>query len=180
MGDIRCGHVFDTSVAKRQHVDICKEILPGAEQDRRDGNMHLVYQSRAQILPDRGYATAQPDIQPVCRDGGAPQCAEDAVGDEVKSSAAFHGDGLAGMVSQHKDLRVIRRIIAPPASPFGVRPRAAYRPEHVAAHDPCAYVAESARGKVVVDARCAAGIPEHLLESSGREGPLMQGQPSSA
>ena len=61
----------------------------------------------------------------------------EAVGDEVEGRAAFHLDRFALVVGEDEDGRVVRRLVAPPATPVA-RPTWSTRPEpaaeHVAAH----------------------------------------------
>src|ERR671916_1637013 len=58
----------------------------------------------------------------------------EAVGDEVEGRSALHLDRLAGVMGEHEDRCVVRRLGPPPAAPVLV-PCTADRPEHVAAHD---------------------------------------------
>ena len=81
---------------------------------------------------------------------------------------------VAGVMGQHEDVAVIGRDIAPPAFPAGVLPGAAFVGEHVAAHDPCADVAEPARGEALVLARGAAILADHRLKGPGADEPGVQ------
>ena len=54
--------VFGTAITKPNNVQACEEMLAGAEQDRRDGQMQLVDQAGLQILSDRIDAAAQPHV----------------------------------------------------------------------------------------------------------------------
>jgi hypothetical protein len=42
-------------------VDPCKQMLPFAQHNRRDGQVHLVDRTRNEILPNRCYASADAD-----------------------------------------------------------------------------------------------------------------------
>ena len=53
---------------------------------------------------------------------------------------------------EHKNWRVIRRIIAPPSFPRIAFPPTTNRAEHVAAEDPGSDIFERLRSKIVVDA----------------------------
>src|SRR5215204_7539504 len=99
----------------------------------------------------------------------------DPVGDEMEDGAALHLQRRARMVGQDEDRHVVRRIGTPPPLPLIVRPRPAYRPEHVAAHDPCAEILERACREVVVDAGRPAISPLDLpLKGAGWKEPLVQ------
>jgi len=97
----------------------------------------------------------------------------DALGDEIKSGAAGHGDRRAGVMGKDEDVGVIRRIFAPPAFPSVVWPRAADGAEHVAAKDVGSDIFEAASGEVVVDASGAVFLAAvHLFEGASGEEPL--------
>jgi hypothetical protein len=78
------------------------------------------------------------------------------------------------MMREHEDVRVIRRLLAPPALPAVVGPASPNGAEHVATEDRGADVLDAARGEVIVGPRLAAGPPEHLLEGARRHEPVMQ------
>ena len=42
---VRGGDVLDAAVAERRHVEAREQVLPGAEQDRADREVHLVDES---------------------------------------------------------------------------------------------------------------------------------------
>jgi hypothetical protein len=72
---------------------------------------------------------------------------------------------------------VVGRVVAPPAPPLLVAPRATDRAEHVAAHDRRADPHVALRGKPVVNALVGlvgAILAEHLAEGAGRERPRVQ------
>src|SRR6185295_12052323 len=101
----------------------------------------------------------------------------DAVGDEVKGRSALHLNWSTSVVREHENGDVIGRGLAPPSLPSVIRPGAARRRKHVAAHDPGAEVLEAARGEVVVDALPAdllidqrsREVAGHFLERLGAE-----------
>src|SRR5258708_7756235 len=127
-------------------------MLAAAEQNGRDRKVHLVDEARLQILPDRRDTAADPHVTAVRRLARTLERRVDALGDEVKRGAALHRDGGARMVCQHEYRAVIRWVVAPPALPALVRPRAAQRPEHVAAENPSADIGEAAHREIIVDA----------------------------
>jgi hypothetical protein len=109
-----------------------------------------------------------------------------SVGHEIEGRFARHRDGRARVVREHEDGDVVGRVVAPPSLPAVVRPGAARRREHVAAHDPRAEVLHASRGKIVVDPpstafvtdRRAAGM--HSLERLRVDDPCVEGFPSDA
>src|SRR6185436_13265066 len=158
-------------------IDAAEEMLPRPEQDRADGQMHLVDQPGAQVLPDRRHAAAHPDILPA---GGGPRFSQgglDAVGDEPELSAAGHPDGRPWVMGQHEDGRVIRRLVAPPALPAVVWPGAAHRAEHVASEDPGPEPRHALLRHLVVDAGLAVPLPLHSPEGAGWEKPFHHLEP---
>src|ERR1051325_551209 len=75
---------------------------------------------------------------------------------------------------QHEHRHVIRRLVAPPAFPAVIRPRAAHRAEHVSAEDPCADFRKTLLGGFVLDTGFAALATLHCPPRARREKPLHQ------
>src|SRR5262249_4452309 len=147
-----------------------EEILSGAHQDRSNGEVKLVEQSRLQVLADCRRAAADAHILAARRSLRLLERGFDSVGDEEEFGAALHLERLARMVGQDEDGAVVRRLLAPPAFPAFVGPRTAHRAEHVAAEDPRAEVVEALLGHAVVGAGLAAVLAKYrLLEHAGRE-----------
>jgi hypothetical protein len=71
--------VLATLIAELGCVDAGEKVFAGAEEDRGNGEMHLVDESRAQVLPDCSDAPAQPDILAIRGFAGAFQRNVDAV-----------------------------------------------------------------------------------------------------
>src|SRR5258707_13061965 len=134
-------------------------MFAAAEQNGRDRKVHLVDEARLQILPDRRDTAADPQVAAVRRFVRTLERRVDALGDEVKRGAALHRDGGARMVRQHEDRAVIWWIVAPPALPALVRPRATHRPEHVAATNPWPDIGAAGRPGRIVGAGIAAVRP---------------------
>jgi hypothetical protein len=174
VGRMRCRNIFGASITEFWQVDAGEKVLPAAEKDRGDGEVQLVDESCTKVLPNRGDAAAEPDILAAGSIGGALKYSADIVGNEVEYGAAIHRDRWPSVVGQHKDLRVVRRIVAPPSLPRIVGPRASDRSEHIAPYDPRTNVVEPARYKAVIYASRAALISKHLLKRSGGEGPFVQ------
>ena len=84
--------------------------------------MEFVEQPCPQILPDDGDATADADILAAGSFCRPLQRRLDAIGHEVKDSAALHLDGRARMMRQDKHRHVVGRVVSPPALPGMVGP----------------------------------------------------------
>ena len=129
--------------------DAVEDPLAGPEQDRGDVERELVDDPGDERLPHgRGaardiYAVVAGRLTRLCVGG------VEAVGDEVEGRPALHLDRLAGVMGEHEHRRVVRRLGPPPAAPVLV-PRAADRPEHVAAHDVGAARAHEPAGRRLV------------------------------
>jgi hypothetical protein len=93
--DVGCGNVLGAVIAELWSVDTGEQVLPGTQQDRGDGQVHLVDQSCAKVLPDRGYAAAKPDVLAVGGVGRSLKRCVDTIGDEMENRAAFHRDRRA-------------------------------------------------------------------------------------
>src|SRR5882762_4000763 len=161
-------------IAQRRQVHPRKERLTTAEQDRRDRDMHLVDEPRLEILAQRGRPAADLDIAPARGFPGATERFLNAPGDEMKDGPAFHRDRLARVVRQHEHRHVIRRVLAPPATPPVVRPRPAHGAEHVAAHDIRTDAFPEALSKIVVGARRPARLPVDLAKPARADVPAVQ------
>src|SRR6267142_6302721 len=98
--------------------------------------MHLVDQAGAQILPNRRHAATKADVAAPRGSGRLLQGGVNACGDKVKFGPSRHPERRTRMMRQHEDERVIRRLVAPPALPAVVRPRASDRTEHVTPENP--------------------------------------------
>src|SRR6185437_5201431 len=161
------------AVAQLQEVDAAEQRLAGPEDDRRDRDVHLVDQPRLQVLADGADAAADADVLAACGLTRLAQRRLDAIGHEVKRRAALHGERPARVVREYEHRRVVGRVVAPPAAPGFVGPRATHGPEHVAPEDPGADVCEAACREVIVDAGLAALGAQHALRrGAGGEYPL--------
>src|SRR5882724_201790 len=167
-------HVLRAFVAELPHVDAREEMFPRSEQNRRKRQMQLVDQPRAQILPDRRHAAADPNVLAFGGRGRALEGGLDPVGDEMEGGAALHLDRRPRMVGEHEDGNVIGRRVAPPPLPALVGPGPAHRPEHVAAQDPGPDIGEAADREILVDAGRPAVLAGHLVKHAGREEPPEQ------
>src|SRR3954447_9065296 len=142
--------------------------------------MHLVNQPGTHILPNRGYATTNADVAAARCSGGLIQSSVNAFGDEAKLRTSRHPDGRPRVMRQHEDGRVIRRLVAPPALPAVVRPRASDRPEHVAPKNPGTDPDKSLLGNPVIDSGLSSVLPVHLAPCACVKEPLHQLRASDA
>src|SRR5438874_11790596 len=136
--DVRRGrrrHMLSARIAQRRQVDPRKERLTTAEQDRRDRDMHLVDEPRLEILAYGGRPAADLDIAPARGLPGATERFLNSAGDEMKDGPAFHRDRLARVCRQHKQRRMIGRILTPPTKPLIVGPWPAHGAANVSTHD---------------------------------------------
>src|SRR4051812_41397235 len=116
--------MFRALIAEFQGVDPAEQVLPGAEEDRRDRKVQLVDQALPQVLLDRRDASADPHVLAACGLARPTQGGMDSIRDEVKRRTAFHLDRLPRMMREHEDRDMVRRTLAPPAFPRVVRPLA--------------------------------------------------------
>ena len=75
-------------------------------------------------------------------------------------------------MGKHEDWHMIGRLVAPPAAPALVRPRATYGAEHVTSEDPGTDVFESLCGNVIVDAGFAFARTMHPLKDARVKEPI--------
>lgn len=135
--------------------------------------MHFVDEVCLQILTHGRYTAADANVFASCSVLRPSERFMDSVRHEMKRRVALHREGGTRVVRQHEYGRVKRRIVTPPALPRLVLPGAAYRAEHVAAHDPSANVLETTFGELVIGVLRAAGFAEHLLERTCMKEPVV-------
>jgi hypothetical protein len=170
----RC-HKFDAAVSTTcAIVDMIKQSFAGAQQDGHDHQVELIDQAGPQVLLDGRHATAKPDITLASGIAGPFQRRPDAIINEVECRSAVHREGWPGMVGEDEHRVVVRRVLAPPASPLAVAPRTADRAEHVAPYDGGTDADIAVGDRVIVRARGAAVRAQHLSTGTGLENPLMQ------
>src|SRR5207244_6726732 len=89
--------------------------------------------------------------------------------------SSLHHQRLTGVMGEHKDRRVKRRVVAPPALPLPVTPRPETAAEHIAAHDRRAQVFEIFPEHVIIRAGLAATpVAVHLAKELELDDPVMQ------
>src|SRR5712691_9841935 len=98
--------------------------------------MQLVNQAGVQILPNRRYAATNADVAPARCGPRLLQGSVNAFGDEPKLRTSRHAEGRSPVMGQDEDRRVIRRLLAPPALPAVIWPRASNGTEHVSPKNP--------------------------------------------
>ena len=150
------------------------EPFPAAQHDGHHDDVQVVDQAGGQELADSGRAAADADIS---ASGGLARLRKRlgrAGVQEDKRGTAVHLDGGPGMVGEHKNRGMERRVISPPSVPLLVRPGAVVGAELPPAHDPGADARSPGAGKSVIDAGAAAGLALHGVERAGREQPLVQ------
>src|SRR6267378_2204242 len=155
-------------------------MLASTEQNGRDGEVQLVNECRAQVLPNRGYAATQSDVAAPRRIRRLLQRGVNTPGDEPKLRAARHPERCSRVMRQHEDGSVIRGLVTPPALPTLIRPRASDGAEHVAPENPGADSGEALRRNIVVYARFASVIAVHPLPGARVEEPVKQRRTTNA
>src|SRR5467141_213109 len=136
--------------------------------------MQLVNQGGAQILPYSGYAAAEADVAAARSSGRLLQSVVNAPGDKAKLRSSRHPERRPLVMRQHEDRRVIRRLVAPPALPAVVRPRASDRTEHIAPKNPGTDSGEALLRKSVIDSRLSIVLAVHPAPHACVEEPLHQ------
>src|SRR2546430_10187319 len=136
--------------------------------------MQLVNQGGAQILPNRGDAATETDVTAARCSGRLLQSGVNAFGDKAKLRTSRHPERCPRVMRQHEDGRVIRRLVAPPALPAVVRPRASDGTEHVAPKNPGTDSAKPLLRNSVVDSRLSIVMPVHPPPYTRVEEPLHQ------
>src|SRR6266404_4917078 len=142
--------------------------------------MQLVNQAGAQVLPDSGYAAAEADIAAVRCGSRLLPSGVNAFADKAKLRPSRHPERRPRMMRQHEDGRVIRRLVAPPALPALVRPRATDRTEHVAPENPGADSGKALLRNSVIDSRLSIVMATHLAPHARVDEPLHQFRASDA
>ena len=153
-GFLRCKEL-NAFVSQSAHVNPLEQSIPRARQNRRDGEVQLINESRTKVLLDGVASAANAHIHSLGCVARSVKRPMDAARDEVECRSAFHLDGRARVVRQYESRNVIGRVVAPPAFPAHVGPGAANRPKHVSAENLGANISEAPRSKAVINRRCA-------------------------
>jgi hypothetical protein len=155
--------VVSDLIPQTRCVHALEQAFSGADQDWRNGYMHLVDKSGTKVLPHGGNSAAKPDILTLRSVDSLFQRGFNTIRDEMERSASAHSDRCAWVLGENKNRSVVRRSVAPPALPRVIRPWSANRPKHVAPNNPRADTLEAARHHVIVNPSRAAIVAMHLL-----------------
>src|SRR6266568_3328423 len=90
----------------------------------------------------------------------------------MKFRASRHLERSPRVMREHKDRRVIRRLVAPPAFPTFIRPRPAHGAKHIPPENVSADPFKAPRRDVVVDAGLAILMPMHPLPGARGKEPV--------
>src|SRR6202171_5248966 len=134
--------------------------------------MQLVNEGGAQILPNSGDAATEANVAAARCSARLLQSGVNAFGDKAKLRTSRHSKRRPRVMRQHEDGRVIRRLVAPPALPAVVRPRASDRTEHVAPKNPGADSGKALLRDPVIDSRFAVVMAVHRPPYARAEEPL--------
>src|SRR3979490_3423302 len=119
----------------------------------------------AQILPYSGYAATEAYAAASRSNGRLLQSGSDVANGRSILRSARRPERRPLVMRQHEDRRVIRGLVAPPALPAVVRPRASDRTEHIAPKNPGTDSGKALLRKSVIDSRLsiviAVPIPPH-------------------
>src|SRR5437667_5871700 len=83
-------------------------------------------------------------------------------------------------MSEHKDRRVIRRVVTPPAFPTLIRPWSAHRDKHIPSKNIRADILKTPCGNVVVDAGLAIFTAVHPLPGARGKEPVKHSEPANS
>jgi len=156
-------------------IDSLEEMLAFAEENRRDGEVHLVDVAGEEKLADGRNTTADANVFFAGSFGRLLEGRVNTRGDEVKRGAAFHLERRARVMREDENGHMVGRTWTPPAFPelagFGIgSPGTANGAKHVAAEDPCANVVERSFGEIIVDAGGAGGAAGGSVRGFGGVG----------
>src|SRR5216117_2912825 len=161
MGRTFARNALRAFIAQSTHIDVVQEMLAGTEQHRPDGEMQVVNQGGAQILPNSRYAATEADVATARCSARLLQSGVDPSGDKAKLRASRHPERRPRVMRQHEDGRVIRRLLAPPALPALVRPQAPHWTEHVPPEDPGTDSGKALLRNSVIDPRLSTVMALH-------------------
>src|SRR5258708_6317427 len=150
------------------------KAFPACKNDGHDRDVHVVDQVGREELANCGRSSANPDVQTASRLPGGLQGLGGAGVDEVERCTALHlhpGPWMGGG-DEHRGME--GRVVAPPALPLLVGPRAALRPKLVSSHDLGPDARAPVAGEGVVRAGAASWLALHHVEAPRREEPFME------
>ena len=176
MGCPFTGDVFGAFISERTQIDVVQQVLAGAEQHGTHGEMHLVDQAGAEILPNRRHAAADAHVALAGCGLRLLERRVDAVGDKKELGAAGHLERRPRVMRQHEHGGVIRRLV--PRQPFQLSSgHGRDRTEHLAAEDPRARPVYPRSSDLIVDAVSPFPVRTHALpDACERTTPSNQGR----
>src|SRR5712692_5325078 len=98
----------------------------------------------------------------------------------MKCGAARHLERSARVMGEHKNRRVIRRLISPPTFPIFVGPGPADRAKHIPPENISADSFEALRRDIVIDASLAIFIAVHPLPGARGKEPVKDFEPANS
>src|ERR1700686_1115924 len=90
----------------------------------------------------------------------------------MKCGAARHLERGPRVMREHKNRRVIGRLVTPPAFPTFIRPRSAHRPKHIPPENINANSFKASRRDIVVVAGLAIFVAVHPLPGARGKEPV--------
>ena len=181
MGGPCCGFVLDAGIAQGRKIDTFEQALTGAEQDWRDGDVHLIDQAEAKILLNDVDSATNANIFVSGRFPGSFKSHGSTFRHKVEGCSSFHDQRRARVVGQHEHRDVINRILAPPTPPALIWPGSANRSEHVPAENPGPDILKASSGKFIINPRFSSIVTEQvLLKRSSEDSPAMKGSATNA
>ena len=109
-----CCRSLGEDVPERRQIQARKQGLTRPEEDRRNCNVHFVYEPFAQVLLNCVGAAANPDILPLCRIASAFKRRVDAFSDKVESAKRQVGNRVYGGQTSHLPLKLNMSGVIPP------------------------------------------------------------------
>src|SRR5712691_12137203 len=103
-----------------------------------------------------------------------------AISDEPKFRAARHLERSPRVMGEHKNRRVIGRLVTPPAFPTFIQPGPTDRAKHIPPQNIGADTSEALRRDVVVDAGLAIFIAVHPLPGERGKEPVKPFEPANS
>src|SRR6266498_1956490 len=103
-----------------------------------------------------------------------------ALSNEPKLRASLHLHRRPLVMGEHKDWRVIRRLVTPPAFPTFIRPGASDRAKHIPPENISADTNEALRRYIVVDTGLAIFIAMHPLPGARWKEPIKHFEPANS
>src|SRR5258708_2984926 len=98
----------------------------------------------------------------------------------MKCGASRHLERRPRVMGEHKNRRVIGRLVTPPAFPTVIRPGSSHGAEHIPAENISADSYEAPRRDIVVDAGLTIFTTVHPLPGARRKEPVKHLEPANS